>query len=288
MSKMWALGTSESLLSYEDQIKTLQGENILGFHRFFPYGFQRWGVVPRYWTWADPDAAMPGLIFLNQLKSSELGPFRAMEVLVPRHISDTYEVFRQHAGTTPLGRAPNGWFAYKYYLEEAERRGITIKQVDSVTTKHLAGNPELMPEIAQNIENSLRFEQKKVLLGTVPYDSESVAADSNIWGLENKLSSTVFPIAQNLGATELYVAGFDCVGGRFYEVSGQAPIQSGKRHPWNDETQKEPVYNIPLLIIKKWADWAEKTGMNVYNVVEDKYTLLNKVLPYVDFETAVK
>ena len=111
----------------------------------------------------------------------------------------------------------------------------------------------------------------KLLLGTIPFDSESVMGDRFKWGLENKLSSAIFPIAYSLRAKNLYIAGFDFKGPRFYS--------SDTRHPWNDETQNEDAHRFPLGLIKRWLEWAPLHGMEFYSVVDPAHTLLSEVLP---------
>ena len=112
----------------------------------------------------------------------------------------------------------------------------------------------------------------KLVLGTVPFDSESVVGDRFKWGLENKLSSAIFPIAYLLRAKNLYIAGFDLKGARFYSED--------TRHPWNDETQTKSLHEYPLTLIKKWVKWEQLHGMRIFNVVEEDHTLLSEVLPH--------
>ena len=117
----------------------------------------------------------------------------------------------------------------------------------------------------------------EVILGSIPFDSESVIGTRHHWGLENKLSTQAFPLAYMLGYKEVYVAGFDLVGSRFYD--------NNVRHPWDDDLlDQRNMQQIPLEFIKKWADWAPLHGMKLYSVVEDQYTLVNSVLAYKPFE----
>jgi hypothetical protein len=116
----------------------------------------------------------------------------------------------------------------------------------------------------------MRFMSEKIIFGTVPFDSESVIGDKFKWGLENKLSSHLFPLCYHLGSKEVYIVGFDFQGPRFYS--------DVERHPWNDETQSNNIVEYPLNIIKKWIEWKNLHGMKVFNSADGSLSLLSRVL----------
>ena len=278
MSKLWLVGSSESLLNYD--IARLKTQETLVLQQVFPHINTIFGVIPKYWTWADPNGAIEGL-----------QQFKDMTIVLPDYVAGSVATFRRYCGTTPLQRQSYGWQAYEYYLQQLNNRGMNIQTIPATSTKQIALNEDSEPHLLGRewlgAEAHVRFALDKFVAGSCEFDSESVIGDKYKWGLENKLSSFMFPMAHTLGAKQAFVLGFDCIGGRFYEVYGTSKRHSGARHPWNDETQSGNVNQIPLKFIQKWLQWKEHHGMEIYNVVENEYTILNDVLEYVEFNTAL-
>ena len=289
MSKLWLVGSSESLLNYD--ITKLKTQDTLALQQVFPHISTIFGVVPKYWTWADPNGAIEGLQYLDSLVEEDFEQFKDMTIVLPDYVVGGVDTFRRYCGTTPLARSLHGWQAYEYYLQQLNNRGLDIRIIPATSTKHIAldrnSEPTLLGKEWLGKEAHARFELDKFVAGSCEFDSESVAGDKYKWGLENKLSSFMFPLAHTLGAKQVFVLGFDCIGGRFYEVYGTSKRHSGDRHPWNDETQNGNVNQIPLNFIQKWLQWREHHGMEIYNVVEDQHTILNEVLEYVEFSMAL-
>ena len=297
---LWVLGSGESILRYAESVKKLNSKDTIVLQRCFPHIYTMYDIIPTYWTWADPTGAMEGFEFLNSMRDSDLKKFKDMTIILPEYVAAPYQDFRCYAGTTPMGRVQHGWGAYQYYLEDVQRRGIKVMILPATSTKRL----QLFPDTELSLKGKdwlggdfeERFKNEKVIIGSTPFDSESVIGDQYKWGLENKLSSFMLPIADKLGAKNVYILGFDCVGGRFYEVSGISAyslyhrehiMNSGDRHPWNDESQKKSMTEIPLDIMRKWLEWKPSHKMNIYNVVEDEFTALNNVFEYKEFEQAL-
>jgi len=289
MSKLWLVGSSESLLNYD--IARLKTQETLVLQQVFPHINTIFGVVPKYWTWADPNGAIEGLQYLDSLAGEGFEQFKDMTIILPDYVAGSVDTFRKYCGTTPLQRQSYGWQAYEYYLQQLNNRGMNIQVIPATSTKQIALNEDSEPDLLGREwlgeEAHVRFSLDKFVAGSCEFDSESVIGDKYKWGLENKLSSFMFPMAHALGAKQAFVLGFDCIGGRFYEVYGTSKRHSGARHPWNDETQSGNVNQIPLKFIQKWLQWKEHHGMEIYNVVENEYTILNDVLEYVEFNTAL-
>ena len=292
---LWLLGSSESLLKYD--ISKLEGKATVALHKVFPYAYISFGIVPEYWTWADPWASMVGMKYLTELTEEEFDKFRGLKIVLPDFLCGTYATFREHCGTTPLGRIPAGWSTYKRLLKEIQERGIQVTKFKAVSTKYLYKNsscdPTIMSKKWTSSAPTQRFISDNVIIGSCEFDSESVIGSRFKWGLENKLSSYMFPVANFLGAKNVFILGFDCIGSRFYEVNGATQqflkfdnIESGARHPWNDESQDGNAEHIPLDMMRKWLTWEASHGMKFFNVVEDEYTILNKVFEYKPYELA--
>ena len=151
-----------------------------------------------------------------------------------------------YCGTTPLGRISGAWDKYLALIGKLRECGFSIQLLPCTTTKYMAINADRAYDIF-NTNSYLRFMSEKIIFGTVPYDSESVMGDRFKWGLENKLSSHVFPLCYYMGCKEIYIVGFDFQGPRFYN--------NVERHPWNDETQSNNVVKYSLNIVKKGVEW---------------------------------
>jgi len=285
MKSLWILGPGNSLSYYKEYISQLGDTDVLAYQRVFPNCYMHYGLIPRYWTGYDPNALTEGLNFLVQLSSSEQEPFRQVELLLPHFCADDFATFRRYCGTTPLGRTPHGWKNYHDLVQKIIQMGYNVRIIECYTSKNIEleekhYNP-LFKEVDIFAEENeyIRFMADKPIFGTATFDSESVIGSQYKWGLENKLSTQAFPIAYMLGHKEIYVAGFDLVGSRFYD--------DNVRHPWDDNLlDQHNMQQIPLEFIKKWADWAPLHGMKIYSVVEDQYTLVNSVLDYKPFEEA--
>ena len=274
MTRLWILGPGHSLTRHEESIRALQGEDhkVLAFQRVFPNCVQHFDLVPDYWFSADPFPWLEGFEFLTSLKRPQQEKYKKMKILIPSYAAGTYAGFREYAGTTPLGRVEHGWQKYQVLTSHLRGEGFDIQVLPCTTTKYLATNGGEPSGDIFDTAAYLRFMGEQIVFGTVPFDSESVVGDQYKWGLENKLSSNVFPLAFHLGYKQLGIAGFDFKGPRFYNDDA--------RHPWNDETQKgKNLHEYPLNLIKRWLDWAPLHGMDIHSVVGEEYTMLSSVLP---------
>ena len=194
-----------------------------------------------------------------------------LEILIPSFFVGDVQQYRKYCGSSPLLREPGGWEKLQNYIEQISNY-CKVTKVQTTSTKFigtLSKNQDLQDNIFGK-DPFYRFMHDEVIIGSVPFDSESVVGSRFTWGLENKLSSSVFPICYYLRATEVYVIGFDLYGPRFYN--------DDSRHPWNDETQMSDVVKIPLDLIKAWTEWKDIHQMNIYSASEKDETLLSKVL----------
>ena len=285
MKSLWILGPGNSLSYYKEYISQLGDTDVLAYQRVFPNCYLYYGLIPRYWTGFDPNALVEGLEFLTTRSTDEKTVFENIELLLPAFCAHDYAMFRRYCGTTPLARTPHGWKNYHDLVQKTIQMGYNVRIIECYTSKNIEleekhYNPLFKEADIFAEENEyIRFMADKPIFGTATFDSESVIGSQYKWGLENKLSTQAFPIAYMLGHKEIYVAGFDLVGSRFYD--------DNVRHPWDDNLlDQRNMQQIPLEFIKKWADWAPLHGMKIYSVVEDQYTLVNSVLDYKPFEEA--
>ena len=268
--KILLLGPGHSISQHKDEILSLkQNIKILAFQGVFPHCYTHFGLIPDYWFSADPNAWIEGFEFLCSLDPEQQKAFKDIKILIPDHSSKTYADFRMYCGTTPLGRIPGAWSKYLALIDKLEDCGFSIQILPCTTTKYMALNNAGAYDIFDT-NAYMRFMSEKIIFGTVPFDSESVIGDKFKWGLENKLSSHLFPLCYHLGSKEVYIVGFDFQGPRFYS--------DVERHPWNDETQSNNIVEYPLNIIKKWIEWKNLHGMKVFNSADGSLSLLSRVL----------
>jgi hypothetical protein len=271
-SKILLLGPGHSVSQHKDEILSLkQNIKILAFQGVFPHCYTHFGLIPDYWFSADPNAWVEGFEFLSSLKPEQQKVFKNIKILIPDHSSKTYADFRMYCGTTPLGRIPGAWSKYVALINKLEDCGFSIQILPCTTTKYMALNNAGAYDIFDT-DAYMRFMSEKIIFGTVPFDSESVIGDKFKWGLENKLSSHLFPLCYYMGSKEIYIVGFDFQGPRFYS--------DVERHPWNDETQSNNIVKYPLNIIKKWIKWENLHGMKIFNSTDGSISLLSQVLDY--------
>ena len=263
MKKIIALGPGHSVRAKAQKIKKRKGYEVLAFQRTFPHCLTILGIEPDYWLATDPYGFLEGLEYIVSNKRNI-----KTKILVPDIFTTNTANYRLHFGTTPLLRQQNGWETLQSLLELAEKY-CKVEIVPVTTTKFLSKQKDLPGPIFGE-DPYYRFMHDKVIIGSVPFDSESVVGTKFTWGLENKLSSSVFPVCSYIRAEEVYVVGFDLYGPRFYS--------SDSRHPWNDETQKDNAINIPLDIIKQWTGWSDLHNMKIYSASNPDETLLSKVL----------
>jgi len=273
--KLFALGPGSSLNHYKEEINKLpKAGKVLAFQNVFPNCIEYFDLVPDFWVSGDPNAYMEGFEFLLD-RVQEKEKFANMQILIPEFFTKGAPHYRKYCGTTPLLRIPGAWKRFEFMLSEIQK-SYDVKIFKCTTTKYIkTHNVDVELFNNENLfgpEAYYRFMHHEPIFGTIEFDSESVIGTRFKWGLENKLSSIVFPVSYFLKTKELYIAGFDFIGPRFYS--------SDARHPWTDETQSTNVAEFPLSIIKKWLQWNRLHDIKIYSIVEEHFTLLNSVLPY--------
>ncbi len=267
IDKLLVLGPGHSVTAQADLIREKRVEyKILAFQRTYPHCKTLLDIEPDYWTASDPYGFIEGLQYIEKEKIK-----KQTTILLPSMFEKDEKNYRKYCGSTPLLRQPNGWQTLGMLLAEALKYR-NIKTVPMTSTKFirtLSTNKDLQNNIFGK-DAYYRFMHDEVILGSIPFDSESVIGTKYHWGLENKLTSAVLPISYFLKAKEVYVMGFDLFGPRFYS--------SDARHPWNDETQIEDAARIPLDIVSIWREWQDVHGMKIYSASNEDETLLSKVL----------
>lgn len=268
------MGPGESVFDIAEDLKDLKDTKVLGLQWVFPHTHKLFGFVPHFWTWGDPHGAMAGLQYIleNYIQYPEI---RSMKIVLPHFVCSTYQEFRNYFGTTPLGRSPELWEEYLDLLSKVSEI-LQVEKVISTTTKNIFLHPQRNRDLLGDIhgeESYIRFMQTPVF-GTVKYDSDRIIGSINKWGLENKISSVMLPLAYYLGAENVYSIGFDFIGARFYD-------KSKSRHAWgNDITNLNENIKFSLSLVKKWLEWRDYHNMSIYSIAKESASLLNLVVPY--------
>jgi len=223
----FVLGTGDTLLRYKEEVNQLGDHKTLAFHRFFPYGLKYFDIIPDFWTWQDPAAAVEGLQYLDALADEELTKFKKMTLVIPSFLVEDYNYFRLYMGTTPL--RGSDFDDYVKILYSLKKKGIKIDVFKATTTKYLSLVPSSEPSLVGkdfHSDPSLRFGLDKVVYCTAEYDDERVMTCGTFkWGQENKVSSALFPVAYYLKAKNVFVIGFDLKGLRFHDHAHDATLE---------------------------------------------------------------
>ena len=298
---LWILGPGCSLEQYKQHICKLRGKNVLTLHRTFPHvlGFD---LFPKYWTWFDPDAAMCGLdtILLHNKNAHPeyLLMQREMQIILPSFLltEDRHEFLKYAGGSPPWTNYDSEWLSYAKRLQKVKQAGVKISSFDAITTKHISENKEKYSELIKNfLDPEFRFTYDKMIIGTgLSFDSYFKKPGMHWDCLENKLTFLMLPMAQKMGAKNVFIAGFDGVGGRFYNPS--YTLKDNTTHSRlvyagikpDDDKRKACASYHNLSYLKYWNDWTEYTGMKIWSVVEDEHCKTNEFVDYLPFEKALE
>jgi hypothetical protein len=268
---MFLIGPGETVNSHIDKILEDKDCKIFALQKVFPHCHIKYGIEPDFWTWQDPHGSLEGMQYILNNKNK----FLKMRLVLPKYVVGERESFKQYCGTTAINTAKK-WQDYTSLLSKVREAGLRDIIVNSTTTKHISLYPFLNKDYYEKEISGkdcyLRFALEKVIYGTVPFDSDRVMGIKYKWGLENKLSSVMFPLAHFLGAKEVYPVGFDFVGSRFYDKNSKAGT-------WGDDA-KEVSRNMEVAIesIEKWKNWSSISGMKIKSMIQEDSWILNSVL----------
>tara|TARA_Y100001938_G_scaffold148452_1_gene232189 strand:+ start:4941 stop:5726 length:786 start_codon:yes stop_codon:yes gene_type:complete len=257
---VWVIGPGTTLFKYKEQIKKLNGRNVYAFQKVFPHCIKHFGLHPKYWSWVDPYSSLDGLQYLND------HPDYKIDVHIPgyQYDANVMEDFdNYHQGGTPnpnigncsfLCKIDNGWNIFHNRLQLIKDRYERM----SVTTLNKLYEDYSIDEIKNLLKPENRFNSKTLIYGTRLLNNQ-------VYNLENKLSSCVLPLVKRIGATKVFVLGFDGMWGRFYDTEWKTKGFVGE--------------------YKFLNEWEKLSGMEIYSVTDCK---INDHIKYIDFETALK
>lgn len=264
MKKFLVIGTGDSVIHYTKMdIEIPHDIKIIGMHRAFPYFKENAGIEFDYWTWSDPDASIDGLrIYMN----TSNGDFEKLPQIILPYYQKNLNLFDKNCGTSPLyvkrERAKDRVF-YENSVKRLDELGKITWIENAINTKTIPTNHDVFTDA------SVRFNGKHTYFGSVPYDGRRSNTD---WAQENKFTAYMLPIAHYLKATHVFCLGFDNCG------KGILRKQQFLNH--------SPGRVLPLLLkYKKWThDWVDYHKMNIFSVVEDKFSPNNLVMEYLPID----
>lgn len=244
---IFALGPGPSLLdaAMSKILHQISKSNIpiLAFQKTFPYCKEYFDIIPDFWSFFDPSAALPGLRFLA--KDSNL----KTKVVLPSMVElGTPQEFRRYCasgGATALEYDSEGWAEYRSLLERLSNDQIIKKKADTIF-RIQREDPLLFSQIDKKL--SVPQRDGKVIFGTSLDPRKSP-------GAENKFSMVVLPLVRSMGFEKIITAGFDGLPGRFYQ----------KQEP-NDCRTKGFVGEYHYLNI--WKEEEQKMGIKITSINE--------------------
>lgn len=255
---IWVIGPGISLFDYKDQIKQLNGRNVFAFQKVFPHCIEHFGLHPKYWSYMDLYSALDGLSYLSNNKEYNINTFIPDFIYNIKHLSDFDNYFQgglpnpNKGSVSWLARIDNGWEQYINIFNQVKHK---INHFPS-TTLHKLVEQYNVKEIKSLLLN--RFKSDTLIYGTELFNNQA-------YNLENKISSCVLPLVKKLGATKVFILGFDGNWGRFYDT---------------DWKTKGFVGEYKFL-----NKWEQLSGMEIYSVTKCR---INDHIKYIDFETALK
>ena len=245
---LYAIGVGESVKAYEDKLPYIfKNYHTITVHNGLNKLYEKYGLLPKYYTWGDPFGSLYALRFLDNLTE----PVKTI-IIIPETQTHSYDHFRKHHGTT---RCVNHWEEYLGLIDSLTKKGFTVLSAPNRTPK------EKFPTLKE------RFSKNHVWMGSLPHDGDR-SEDRN--AAETQLTRWIFPLAHYMNYEQVNVLGFDCIGGRFYDT-----IEGTPQQPW-------PDHQLPMLVenLKIWNEWKPYHNMELVSVVEDSYTINNKQLKY--------
>jgi|TARA_R100000030_G_scaffold78116_2_gene61055 hypothetical protein len=255
---IWVVGPGTTLFKYKDQIKKLNGRNVFAFQKVFPHCIEHFGLHPKYWSYVDLYSALDGLSYLNDNKEYDINAFVPDFIYNAKHLTDFDNYFQgglpnpNKGSVSWLSRIDNGWQQYSNKFDRVKHR---FDNFPATTLNKLVEQYNI-----DEIKNLLtkRFDSDTLIYGTELFNNQA-------YNLENKLSSCVLPLVKKLGATKVFILGFDGKWGRFYDTDWKTKGFVG-RYKFLDK-------------------WNSLGNMELYSVTKCQ---INDHIKYIDFDTALE
>ena len=297
MKKTILMSSGGAVVRYKEQLKKLKDNDnfeIAAFAGNYNFCVQELNLFPDYYLFLDPWAAILGLKHLADSGGFSSNIIKTKIVFLdPLHTKLSYEGYIEWLGTTPLGRTNTPGYEDFGGFDELHRLYNQLKDSGNVidmpcyTLKHINNYKDKYStnvlKVLDNFEE--RFNLEEVII------KNQLDPTFN----EDKLTSAALPILQKLGKKEVFLMGWDCMGGRYackkdkysisrYPEKAAADASEGEYFLSPEanrglEEAKVSVSNyLPL-----WDKYIKCT-----NLVEDRYTFLNNIIDYKPIDEVIK
>ena len=297
MKKSILMSSGGAVVRYTEQLKKLKDNDdfeVIAFAGNYNFCIQELNIFPDYYLFLDPWASILGLKHLAEsVKLSKEIVKTKIVFLDPLHTKLNYEEYIQWMGTTPLGRTNTPGYEDFGGFDELHRLYNELKDSGNVidlpcfTLKHIFNNKSNYSndvlDVLKNFEQ--RFNLNEVII------KNQLDPTFN----EDKLTSAALPILQKLGIKEVFLVGWDCMGGRYSCKKDKYSIARYPEKAAADAADGEyflsPEANRGLreakISVSKYLPLYNK-HINCTNLVEDKYTFLNKFIDYKPIDEVIK
>ena len=282
--KLIVMSSGGNLFKYKNQLKKLKDNDnfeVFAFSNSFMFCINELGFYPDYFLFIDPNAAMLSLEHIVKTKQKIK---TKILFLNPIHTKQNYSEFIEWYGTTPVGRGnQGGWDRFRKLVSMCKSNdNIETIEIPITTMKYLKKydvKNTLLHSFDERVKNS------KVVVKNTLDDTFN----------EDKLTAVVLPVLHKMNKNNLYLIGFDCMGGRYFTKLDKYSIS---RYPEKEEASKSKTdYFLATtanrgmdeakksikMFLPKWSNYIKCT-----NLVEDKYTYLNKFIDYEPIEEVIK
>lgn len=276
------MSTGGNTVRYKEQLKKLKdndGFEVFAFSGSFMFCVNELEFYPDYFLFIDPNSAMLALEHISKNKHK----IKTKVILLdPIHTGLSYEKFVDWYGTTPVGSGGNhgGWSRFMELTNGLmDDDVVDTISIPVLTVKHIKNkNDTVLYNFGQRVNDN------NVIIRNQLDDNFN----------EDKLTSVVLPVLYKMKMNDVYLIGFDCMGGRYFTKLDPYAIS---RYPEKEEASKSKTDYFLATTANRGMDEAKQSTKmflpewNKYikctNLVEDRYTYLNKFIDYKPIEEVI-
>lgn len=278
------MSSGGNTVRYKKQLSKLKNNDkfeVFTFAGSFMFCVNELDFYPDYFLFIDPNSAM---LALEHIVKNKHKIKTKVILLDPIHTGFSYEKFIDWYGTTPVGSGGNhgGWKRFVELTSELLKSDmIETISIPILTLKRIK-NTNKNDKVLYNFDE--RVKHDKVIIKN--------QLDGNF--NEDKLTSVVLPVLHKMAIDDIYLIGFDCMGGRYFTKLDPYAVA---RYPEKGEADKSKTDYFLATTANRGMDEAKKSTKmflprwNKYvkctNLVEDRYTYLNKFIDYKPIEEVI-